>query len=120
MEEHIFYLVIGIASSLTYLVFFNKFVDFARNSSEKIKLFSIPSLLSYFMGFGWCGAAFRYQLGWEQKDALLVAIAFGAGMFFISAALLAKVRQLSLQPQVRDAEERISAVAAKHRRPVNS
>lgn len=62
------------------------------DSTGAFALFSLLSLLAFFMGAGWSGFAARTDWGLNSPVSALIALGFGGSMMLLSATLMWYVR----------------------------
>ena len=74
-------------------------IDLDSGSDAAFKLFSIQSILAFFMGFGWTGLSTKQEFGLPSVAAFPVSIAIGAVFMFFTAWLMAKVYNLRHEPK---------------------
>ncbi|HTE06785.1 MAG TPA: hypothetical protein VK824_11350 [Planctomycetota bacterium] len=74
--------------------------DHHGDSTSAFKLFSLLSLLGFFMGAGWMGLACR--LDWELGSgaSLAAALGFGCVCMLLTAVLARSMRSLNSEPQL--------------------
>jgi hypothetical protein len=70
------------------------------SSSGAFNLFSIQSVLGFFMGTGWMGLAARLEWGMGPGPALATAVGFGVAMMLFSAALTFYMQKLNSEPRL--------------------
>lgn len=63
--------------------------------SEAFTIFSIQSVLAFFMGAGWMGLACREEWGMDKMTSALAAAAFGFAMMFLNTWLMTKIKSLN-------------------------
>lgn len=64
-------------------------------SDASFSLFSVLSILAFFMGAGWMGLACRIDWGVNGPVSALIATSFGVAMMFFSSLLLSMTRRLN-------------------------
>lgn len=70
--------------------------DFHNAETEaNFSVFSLQSILAFFMGSSWSLLAFRHSFYWSEPSAWFGAIAFGFAMMILSAYLLSRMHRLS-------------------------
>jgi hypothetical protein len=69
--------------------------DHGASSDASFELFSLLSILAFFMGAGWMGLACRLDWGLARLPSALAATAFGLLMMGLAAWMLAAVKRLN-------------------------
>jgi len=67
-------------------------------SGHTFQVFSLLSIMAFFMGAGWAGLAARLSWGWSPGASAGAAVAFGAGCMFLAAWLIRSMRRLESVP----------------------
>ena len=70
-------------------------VDAHMDSTGAFELFSLLSVLAFFMGVGWMGLACRVNWGLGSAISAVSATAFGLSLMGLSAGLMYAVRQMT-------------------------
>ena len=70
-------------------------VDAHMDSTGAFELFSLLSVLAFFMGVGWMGLACRVNWGLGSAVSAVSATAFGLSLMGLSAGLMYAVRQMT-------------------------
>jgi len=65
-------------------------VDFDADldSIQAFTLFSLQSILAFFMGMGWAGWSAKLEYGYSQPTALIISVVVGAVLMLLSSFLL--------------------------------
>lgn len=79
--------------------------DFAHDAAHPasggaFQLFSLLSVLAFFMGAGWAGLAARLTWGWGTGASAGAAVGFGAACMLLSAWLIGSMRKLEAAPHM--------------------
>ncbi len=67
-------------------------------SGHTFQVFSLLSILAFFMGSGWAGLAARLSWGWSPGGSAGAAVAFGTCCMFLAAWLIRSMRRLESMP----------------------
>ena len=70
-------------------------IDAHMDSTGAFELFSLLSVLAFFMGVGWMGLACRVNWGLGSAISAVSATAFGLSLMGLSAGLMYAVRQMT-------------------------
>ena len=70
-------------------------VDAHMDSTGAFELFSLLSILAFFMGVGWMGLACRVSWGMGSALSAVSATAFGLSLMGLSSGLMYAVRQMA-------------------------
>lgn len=102
------YLFLAVTATLLFLVrmglqfFFGEVgahldadIDAHTDSTGAFELFSLLSVLAFFMGVGWMGLACRVNWGLGSAISAVSATAFGLSLMGLSAGLMYAVRQMT-------------------------
>lgn len=65
------------------------------DSTGAFEMFSILSVLAFFMGVGWMGLTCRVSWGWGAAASAAAATGFGVGLMLLASGLMYFVRQMS-------------------------
>jgi hypothetical protein len=79
-------------------------------SSHTFQVFSLLSILAFFMGAGWAGLAARLSWDWSPGASAGAAVVFGVTCMFLAAWLIRSMRRLEAAP-VMDLRACIGSVA---------
>ena len=69
------------------------------DSAASFKIFTMQSILAFFMGFGWLGLACRIEWNLGYLPSAIVAFLFGVALLFFTAYLMSQVYRLNVVPQ---------------------
>ncbi len=67
-------------------------------SGHTFQVFSLLSILAFFMGAGWAGLAARMSWGWSAGASSGAAALFGGACMFLAAWLIRSMRRLEARP----------------------
>jgi hypothetical protein len=70
-------------------------IDMHMDSTGAFELFSLLSILAFFMGVGWMGLACRVSWGLGSPISAIYATAFGLSLMGLSSGLMYAVRQMA-------------------------
>lgn len=65
------------------------------DSAASFKIFTMQSILAFFMGFGWLGLAARMEWNLGYFLSTVLAFMFGVGLMFFTAFLMSQVYRLN-------------------------
>lgn len=84
--------------------------DTHADSTGVFAIFSLQSVLAFFMGAGWMGLACLKEWETSKVTAFLAAIGFGVALMALNAALMFGINKLNAEPVV-DLREAIGHIA---------
>ena len=74
-------------------------VEAGMESGAAFSLFSVLSVLAFFMGVGWMGLASRLSWGLGSILSAVLAMGFGAGLLMLTAGLMYGIRRMTHVPR---------------------
>jgi len=70
------------------------------DSGATFQIFSLLSMLAFFMGAGWAGLAARLTWGWGAGPSAAAAVGFGILCMLLAAWLIKSMRRLEAAPRM--------------------